>query len=97
MGIVLENLFYGNLRPDECIHPANSEYLSLNQKISSLMEAYHKKLSPEEYNELEQLIDLLGQSTSMYSAAAYTEGFRLGAMMMIEVFGGTDLKREGNG
>ncbi|MFB5676136.1 DUF6809 family protein [Paenibacillus terreus] len=92
MGIVLEKLFYGDLRPNECILPANSEYLSLDQKISSLMDAYHKKLSPEEYDELENLIELLGQSTSIYSAAAYTEGFRLGALIMIEVFGGTDLK-----
>ncbi|MFB5763243.1 DUF6809 family protein [Paenibacillus medicaginis] len=95
MGIILENLFYGNLRPNECIRPANSEYLNLNRKISSLMDSYHKKLSPEEYDELEKLIDLLGQSTSMYSAASFTEGFQLGAKMMIEVFGGTDLKREG--
>nr|WP_020428029.1 DUF6809 family protein [Paenibacillus riograndensis] len=36
---------------------------------------------------MEKFIDLLGQSTSMYSAAAYKEGFRLGALMMIEVMG----------
>ncbi|MFB5265579.1 DUF6809 family protein [Paenibacillus enshidis] len=93
MGIVLENLYYGNLRPNECLRPANSEYLNLNRKISSLMDAYHKKLSREEFDDLENLIDLLGQSTSMSSAAAYTEGFRLGAMMMIDVFGGNGFKR----
>jgi hypothetical protein len=94
MSIVLEKLFYGNLRPNECLQPANSEYLSLNRKISTLRAAYHKKLSREEYDELENLIDLLEQSTSMYSAAAYTEGFRLGAMMMIEVFGGLRMQAE---
>ncbi|GGF98323.1 hypothetical protein GCM10010912_48770 [Paenibacillus albidus] len=87
MGSILEALFYGNIRPDEGIHPKHSEYYDLNRKISSLIEAYHKKLSPEEFDELEKLIDLLGQSTSMYSATAYTEGFRLGALMMIEVMG----------
>ncbi|MHA6529331.1 DUF6809 family protein [Paenibacillus sp. BAC0078] len=88
MGNILENLFYGNIRPDESIHPTNSEYHNLNRRISSLMDAYHKKLSPEEYDELEKLMDLLGQTTSMYSAAAYTEGFRMGALMMIVVLGG---------
>ncbi|MNO25160.1 hypothetical protein D3C76_149920 [compost metagenome] len=87
MGSILESLFYGNIRPDEGIHPKHSEYRDLNQKISSFIEAYHKKLSPEEYDDLEKLIDLLGQSTSMYSAAAYTEGFRLGALMMIDLLG----------
>ncbi|MDP4098739.1 hypothetical protein OIN60_18570 [Paenibacillus sp. P96] len=92
MSIVLEKLFYGNLRPNESLQPVNSEYLSLNRKISTLIDSYHKKLSREEYDELENLIDLLGQSTSIYSSAAYTEGFRLGAMVMIEVFGGMNLK-----
>ncbi len=60
MDSILESLFYGNIRPDESIHPKHSEYHELNLKISSLINA-------------------------MYSAAAYTEGFRLGALMMIEV------------
>ncbi|KWX87438.1 hypothetical protein AMQ83_13145 [Paenibacillus riograndensis] len=80
-------MFYGNIRPDEGIHPKHSEYQALNREIASFINAYHKKLSPEEYDELEKLIDLLGQSISMYSAAAYKEGFRLGALMMIEVMG----------
>ncbi|ASA22403.1 DUF6809 family protein [Paenibacillus donghaensis] len=87
MGSLLEKLFYGNIRPDERIHPVNPEYKLLNEKISKTIESYHKKLSAEEYDQLEKLIDLLGQTTSMYSAAAYTDGFRMGALMMIEVLG----------
>ncbi|OKP96245.1 DUF6809 family protein [Paenibacillus sp. P46E] len=87
MGSILENLYFGNIRPDEEVHPNHSEYQELNRTISSIIEAYHRKLTPEEYDELEKLIDLLGQTTSMYSAAAYTEGFRLGALMMMEVMG----------
>ncbi|WP_151735196.1 DUF6809 family protein [Paenibacillus tengchongensis] len=87
MSRVLEDLFYGNIRPDENIHPKNSEYQEINRKISILIENYHKKLPPHEYDELERLLDLMGQTTSMYSAAAYTEGFRLGVKMMIEVMG----------
>ncbi|WP_150267494.1 DUF6809 family protein [Paenibacillus tepidiphilus] len=87
MSRVLEDIFYGNLRPNENIHPKHSEYQELNRKISSLIENYHKRLPPHEYDELEQLLDLMGQTTSMYSAAAYTEGFRLGVRIMIEVMG----------
>ncbi|MCE3201621.1 DUF6809 family protein [Paenibacillus sonchi] len=65
------------------IHPEHSECQDLNRKISSFINAYLKKLSPDDYDELEKLIDLLGQSTSMYSAPAYTEGFRLGAWLSI--------------
>ncbi|WP_256702561.1 DUF6809 family protein [Paenibacillus sp. P32E] len=83
----MKKLYYGNICPDEHIHPENPEYKLLNEKISNSIEAYHKKLTPDEYDELEKLIDLLGQTTSMYSAAAYTEGFRLGALMIMEVMG----------
>jgi hypothetical protein len=85
MRSLLEKLFYGNIRPDEHIHPDYPEYKLLNEKILNVIESYHKKLTAEEYDELEELIDLLGQTTSMFSAAAFTEGFRLGALVMIEV------------
>ncbi|MNP64526.1 hypothetical protein D3C76_1600300 [compost metagenome] len=54
MGSILESLFYGNIRPDESIHPKDSEYHELNLKISLLINASHKKLSPEDYGELEK-------------------------------------------
>ncbi|AKG34872.1 DUF6809 family protein [Paenibacillus durus] len=88
MSNILEGLFYGNLRPDECIHPNNPEYLLLTRKISSAMEAYKKQLSTDEFDSLEKLVDLLGESTSIYSAASFVHGFRMGALMMVEVYGG---------
>ncbi|MEK5238221.1 DUF6809 family protein [Paenibacillus sp. FSL L8-0470] len=90
MSSVLESLFYGNIRPDECIHPTSPEYRDLNRKITASIEAYQKKLTMEEFDALEELIDLLGQTTSIYAAAAYTQGFRLGVLMMLEVLGGGD-------
>ncbi len=32
------------------------------------------------------MFDLLSESTSLYSAAAFTHGYRTGALTMIEVF-----------
>ncbi|MEK4059116.1 MULTISPECIES: DUF6809 family protein [Paenibacillus] len=90
MSNLLENLFYGNIRPDESIHPNTPEYQLLNQQISKTIEAYQKKLTMEEFDALEELIDLLGQTTSIYAAASYTQGFRLGVLMMLEVLGGGD-------
>jgi hypothetical protein len=82
---ILEELFYGNLRPDENIHPNTPEYLELTRKISGMLDTYQKQLSADKFDTLEKLVDLLGESTSIYAASAFTQGFQIGARMMIEV------------
>ncbi|MDT3429151.1 hypothetical protein J2Z22_004751 [Paenibacillus forsythiae] len=88
MSNILEGLFYGNIRPDECIKPNNPEYPLLTREISKTMEEYKKQFSADEFDSLEKLVDLLGESTSIYSAASFVQGFRMGALMMVEVYGG---------
>lgn len=74
---------------DESIHPEQEEYREINRQISDLMQGYKTKLPDTEYDALEQLIDLIGQSTSMYVEAAFEQGFRTGGRLMIEVLGKT--------
>ncbi|WP_340017876.1 DUF6809 family protein [Paenibacillus sp. FSL H3-0457] len=85
MSNLIEDLFYGNLRLDESIHPEQEEYQEINRQISDLMQAYKTQLTENEYDALEQLIDLIGQSTSMYVEAAFEQGFRTGGRLIIEV------------
>lgn len=87
MSDLLESLFYGNICPVESIRPSNPEYKRVSKEISKMIEVYQHKLSAEDFNELEKLIDLLGKSTSMYAAATFSEGFRLGGLLIINVFG----------
>ncbi|MCK6077395.1 DUF6809 family protein [Paenibacillus silvae] len=85
MSNLIEDLFHGNLRLDESIHPEQAEYHEINSQISDMMQNYKTKLPDTEYDALEQLIDLIGQSTSMYVEAAFEQGFRTGGRLMIEV------------
>ncbi|WP_145331864.1 DUF6809 family protein [Paenibacillus xylanexedens] len=85
MSNLIEDLFHGNLRLDESIHPEQAEYYEINSQISNIMQNYKTKLPDTEYDALEQLIDLIGQSTSMYVEAAFEQGFRTGGRLMIEV------------
>ncbi|MDK8192387.1 hypothetical protein QP794_20090 [Paenibacillus sp. UMB7766-LJ446] len=85
MSNLIEDLFHGNLRLDESIHPEQAEYLEINRQISDLMQDYKTRLTGNEYDALEQLIDLIGQSTSMYVEAAFEQGFRTGGKLIIEV------------
>ncbi|WP_408892357.1 DUF6809 family protein [Paenibacillus taichungensis] len=82
---LIEDLFHGNLRLDESIHPEHAEYQEINRRISDLMQNYKTQHTENEYDALEELVDLIGQSTSMYVEAAFEQGFRTGGRLMIEV------------
>ncbi|WP_339304894.1 DUF6809 family protein [Paenibacillus sp. FSL L8-0435] len=85
MSNLIEDLFHGNLRLDESIHPEQAVYQEINRQISDMMQNYKTNLTDTEYDALEQLIDLIGQSTSMYVEAAFEQGFRTGGRLIIEV------------
>lgn len=84
---LIEDLFHGNLRLDESIQPEQAEYREINSQISDIMQNYKAMLPDAEYDALEQLIDLIGQSTSMYVEAAFEQGFRTGGRLIIEILG----------
>lgn len=87
MSTLIEDLFHGNLRLDESIHPEHAEYQEINRRISDLMQDYKTQLTEREYDALEQLVELIGQSTSMYVEAAFEQGFRTGGRLIIELLG----------
>ena len=87
MSNLIEDLFHGNLRLDESIHPEHTEYQVINRQISDMMQEYKTRLNESEYDALEQLVDLIGQSTSMYVEAAFEQGFRTGGRLIIEILG----------
>ncbi|NBJ14071.1 MAG: hypothetical protein FNP40_00540 [Dehalobacter sp. 4CP] len=88
MKTILEELFDGNIYPAELIISKNPEYYPLNEKISCTLETWKHKLSQDNFEELENLLDLRLQSGSMHAEASFIYGFKLGAMIMIEVFTG---------
>ncbi|MEK3901734.1 DUF6809 family protein [Paenibacillus sp. FSL R7-0179] len=86
MDSILESLYHGNLHPDENIIPDDSQYSILRKRTSDIIEVWKKRLSAEEFDELEALLDLYGQTHGMELAASFKYGFRMGAGIMVEVF-----------
>ncbi|MDQ0495699.1 DUF6809 family protein [Paenibacillus brasilensis] len=84
--MILEDIYYGKWRPSEQIKSTDPESQKVNQKICDLMEMLKNKLSAVDFEQIEVMFDLLSESTSLYSAAAFTHGYRTGALTMIEVF-----------
>ena len=85
---LLEELYYGHIRPFERIVPQDPGYRPLNQKISDIKETLQEKLSAEDYQALAELLGLYCDSGVLEAAASFGYGFKLGALMMLEVLGG---------
>ncbi|NWL88667.1 hypothetical protein DMN77_13930 [Paenibacillus sp. 79R4] len=94
MKSVIEELYYGNLHPEERIVPTDPEYRPLNRKISKLIEEARERLSENDFALLEQILDLTNDSNSMVTSTSFVEGFRMGALVMVEVFGSRGIIRE---
>lgn len=50
------------------------------------MELWKEKLSSEDFNQLEAMLDLRSQSESIYATNTFINGFQLGALIMMEVY-----------
>jgi hypothetical protein len=90
MKSILEELYASNIYPDELIISKDPEYRPLSQKISDILEMWEKKLSENDYNQLETLLDLRSQLSSMEASESFIYGFRLGALIMTEVLAGKE-------
>ena len=88
MKSILEELFYGQFFPFERIVPHDPGYRPLNQKISGLKQKLQERLPAEDYQTLKELLDLGCDSGLMETYASFEYGFKLGALLMLEVLGG---------
>jgi hypothetical protein len=87
---ILEELHAGNITPDELIVSQDPQYRPVNQKIAASMKIWQTKLAEADYQQLEALLDLRDQSSAMETSAAFAYGFKLGALIMIEVLNGRE-------
>lgn len=85
MNSILSALYKSQLNPDETIVPSHPEYRPLNRQIATMREQWKNQLSEQEYGQLEEMFGLRDKSDGMHMEAAFVQGFKLGAAMLIEV------------
>ena len=81
---VLEDLWYGNIRPIETFVDGNMEYKELLRLVSKNREALESELSPKELELLEKYNLSVNEMNSISETAAFQYGFSLGVRLMIE-------------
>ncbi|NLB81204.1 MAG: hypothetical protein GX800_06275 [Clostridiaceae bacterium] len=82
---LLAEFFNGNIYPNEKF-THTQEYEQVNNRISKVREFFEKALSGENLKKLEDLQGLLCQSSAMENEQYFSLGFKLGALIMVEVF-----------
>jgi len=82
---VLSELWYGNIEPQDRTIPRNGEYKKLLSKICEYEEQFRGIFSPEQQKDFEDYENATISVTAISEEAAFVEGFRLGAKMMLEM------------
>ena len=84
---ILQDLYFGKIRPWERKRIPTEEYDTLTQKRDDIEAHFKETLSPEEYAKLEEMQDLQSEAELIDNIALFEYSFCLGAMMMIDIFG----------
>ena len=81
---ILENLWYGNIRPVEEFLEGNAEYKNLLRLVGKNRENFEATLSPEQAELFEKYDSAVKEMNATAEIQAFSYGFRLGARLMNE-------------
>lgn len=84
MTTILEALYHGKLQPNMTIVPSHPEYRSAYKQVTAETQQWRERLGEVVFRELEEYLDLCDSVNSMYVEAAFHQGFKLGANLLIE-------------
>ena len=85
---ILEDFYYGNIRPSERCVKKDSEYDQMRKEWQNLHEEFTENFSEDEMKKFNELIDLQGHMSEIVAAENYMHGFRYGAEMILDVLFG---------
>ncbi len=83
---ILEELYYGNISPNEKSIREKSEYASYIGIVSDNEEKLSLYLDGEEKRLFDQLMDAQSNITNIEACERFIEGWKLGAQFMLDTF-----------
>ena len=84
----LEDLYYGNINPNEISFVRGSEYGNCFDKVTELSKSVCSQLSEEYINKMNELESAYTRILSETEREYFISGFKLGAKIMTEVYNG---------
>lgn len=83
--MVLEELFYGNIRPNERDIKRDSDYRKLNSLIKENENKLFEKFGQKEKLLYESILEAIYEQEGFFEKEQFVYGFRLGAQIMLEI------------
>ena len=87
MKSMLQELYFGNINPCERKRAHDPEYTALAKKIDEIDVHFKNLLSREEYDKLQEMLNLRAEADLFEEAAFFGYAFSTGALLMLDVFG----------
>lgn len=82
----IEQLYYGNINPQDRCCPKGSEALKIEHRVSELEEAARNHLSDSDKHILDDFCKAQLDLLCISNLDAFMNGFRLGAKMAVDTF-----------
>ena len=79
---MLKELYYGDIIPSDRKADPNDKSLQEWRKLST---EFEKSLTPEQIETYHRLSDMQGESAAKDNEALYIQGFKDGALLMMEI------------
>ena len=83
--MILEDLWSGRFYPAETGVPMDPKYREINREISENIERLKTQLTPEQFAQVEQLLEQMALSHSMELESQFCFGFAAGMQLQLEV------------
>lgn len=83
--MILKDLWSGRFYPAETVVPTDPKYREINREISENMERLKNQLTPEQFAQVEQLLEQMALSHSMELESQFCFGFSAGVALQWEV------------
>lgn len=87
---LLKDLYSGKIYPFEKIVPTDKAYRVTSEKAGELREYLQEKSSPEDKEKFRQCEQYTHEVHCMECFANFSYGFRLGVMLLLDVFSGIE-------
>ena len=87
---ILSELYHGNINPVAKSVVQGSAYQKAMHQISSLEETLMAQLDEEQQKLLQDFISAQGELNYISGEERFTDGFRMGSRMMLEIFESDD-------
>ena len=83
--MILEDLWSGRFYPAETVVPTTPKYREINREISENIERLKTQLTPEQFAQVEQLLEQMALSQSMELESQFCFGLAAGIRLQQEV------------